>query len=404
VDLCEDLNCLPLALSWATAVMRERRLGCREYRQRFATRRNRLGVGYDAAPTVAWTLAIESADRLPPVGMAWPVLVLAAVLDAGGGVPAAALTSGNARAHVGGTRGDEPVIGEEHIADAAANLARLGLVTLDTAGPVPLVRAHAVVRAAVQANLTREQVDSSIIVAAGAAAQAWPEPDAPAPVVQPFRDCVFELHRRGGTLLLVPEIHPALVRAGRSLTSNGLTGSAIAYWQNVIDGAGRSLGADHPSAVAAREELAHAFQRAGNLSEATLLMERVLADRERFGGLVDPETLAARDALVDIYERTGQRDQAIAVRRHGLTEIERALGIGHPATLAARADLAHTFRRAGMVKEAAPVYERTLAERERVLGPDHPDTVQSREEFAAVSRALGRRSTSYHARSPGHDG
>jgi tetratricopeptide (TPR) repeat protein len=265
------------------------------------------------------------------------------------------------------------------------------------------VHVPAIVRAAVLDTLTREQLDASVIVAAGAATQAWGARGATARIVQQLRDCVVDLYRRTGTLLLVPEIHPALLRAGRSMTSDGLADSATAYWQSVSDGAARALGADHPSCVAARAELARALQQAGKLDAALALLDRVLADRERIGGHADPETAAARVMLMDGCELAGRRDQALAVCRRGLAEAEAALGPGHPATFGAREDLARACLRAGRTREAIALYERTLADRERVLGPDHPDTARSRAELTALGRPGGRRTGPSHVHSPAHD-
>ena len=94
LDLGEDLDGLPLGLAQATAVMSGRRQGCREYRALLAERIGHMPAvdGVSAAVLATWSIAAECAHELPPAGLAWPTLVLAAMLDHHG-VPGAVLTS-----------------------------------------------------------------------------------------------------------------------------------------------------------------------------------------------------------------------------------------------------------------------------------------------------------------------
>src|SRR5271166_4195599 len=83
LDLGEDLDGLPLGLAQATAVMSARRQGCREYRALLAERIGHMPAadGGSAAVLATWSIAAECAHELPPAGLAWPTLVLAAMLD-----------------------------------------------------------------------------------------------------------------------------------------------------------------------------------------------------------------------------------------------------------------------------------------------------------------------------------
>src|SRR4029078_5633766 len=94
LDLGEDLDGLPLALAQATAAMSARRQGCREYRALLAERIGHMPAvpGGSAAVLATWSIAAECAHELPPTGLAWPALVLAAMLDHHG-VAVALLTS-----------------------------------------------------------------------------------------------------------------------------------------------------------------------------------------------------------------------------------------------------------------------------------------------------------------------
>src|SRR5262249_35538402 len=95
LDLAADLGFLPIALAQAGTLMAYTGIDCREYRTRMADWRQRLAAGNGALPpAVADTgaLALEFADRLPPTGLARPMLALISMLDPNG-IPGAVLTT-----------------------------------------------------------------------------------------------------------------------------------------------------------------------------------------------------------------------------------------------------------------------------------------------------------------------
>jgi tetratricopeptide (TPR) repeat protein len=434
LDLAGDLACLPIALAQAAALMAETGLDCREYRTRFADRMARLAGGHagDLPSIVAatWSLGVELAEQIPPGELTRPALAMVAMLDPNG-IPGAVLTSEAACAYLS-RYWDGPAVDEIQARAALYNLARAGLVSIDTTSAARTVRIHALVQATVRQNLTGAESDEVARAAAEALLQTWPEPGVPASFEQAMRDCTARLRETTGRLLWAPECYPLLVRAGQSLETGHLTGPAIAYWQSMLDTSKQLLGPAHPNTIQARDRLAASYEAAGDPGEAVALYERTLAERESVLGAGHPETLATRASLARAYrsagrthdairlaERTlaetenvvgtrhpdtltarsdageayldaGMVDQAIAAFEHTLAGRERVLGPGHPDTLAARSNLAHAYRVAGQPKKAIPLYERTLADRERAQGPNHPDTLIARANLAFAYRAAGR--------------
>ncbi|MEU8396999.1 tetratricopeptide repeat protein [Nonomuraea sp. NPDC048892] len=113
--------------------------------------------------------------------------------------------------------------------------------------------------------------------------------------------------------------HPAGVRAGlaalaaalqlelaAALPSEALAERATA-WLADLEGA---LGADHPSTLISRNNLAHAYQSAGDLGRAIPLHERTLADRERVLGADHPTTRTVRDNLRRVAARAAPRPRS----------------------------------------------------------------------------------------------
>src|SRR5271165_5352564 len=145
LDLGEDLDGLPLGLAQATAVMSARGQGCREYRTLLAERIGHMPAvdGVPAAVLATWSIAAECAHELPPAGLAWPTLALAAMLDHHG-VPGAVLTSPAACGYIAGRPSTANGADRNMVRAAINNLARAGLVTIDPASPARTVHERTV--------------------------------------------------------------------------------------------------------------------------------------------------------------------------------------------------------------------------------------------------------------------
>jgi tetratricopeptide (TPR) repeat protein len=195
----------------------------------------------------------------------------------------------------------------------------------------------------------------------------------------------------------------------------GRTDEAVALHEQVLADRERVLGPDHPHTEQSRSNLAAAQRAAGRTDEAAAdeqaaadpeavapqeqapsgpgpvaLHERVLADLEEELGPEHPDTLAARNNLALAYQAIGRTDEAVALHEQALAERERVLGPDHPGTLNSRSNLAVAYQAAGRTDEAVALHEQVLADRERVLGPDDPDTVATRNNLANAYRVAGR--------------
>ena len=100
------------------------------------------------------------------------------------------------------------------------------------------------------------------------------------------------------------------------------------------------LGPDHPATLTTLGNLALAYQGIGQTEEATPLLERALASRERVLGPDHPATLTARSNLALAYQGVGRLDEAIPLFEHALVGLERVLGPADPLTVAVQQNLA----------------------------------------------------------------
>src|SRR3989440_6285872 len=268
LDLGEDLDGLPLALAQATAAMSARRQGCREYRALLAERIGHMPAvpGASAAVLATWSIAAECAHELPPTGLAWPALVLAAMLDHHG-VPGAVLTSPASCGYIAGRPSTANAADQNIVRAAINNLAQAGLVTIDPVSPVRTVQMHASVQAAVRAYLPAADLEQVVLAAADALLETWPDGDGAgtgavaqgpfqqAQLEQALRDCAATLRASDDGLLWKPEAHPLLFRAGLSLEHSRLSEAAITYWKSMVATSTRLLGPAHANAVVARDRL-----------------------------------------------------------------------------------------------------------------------------------------------------
>ncbi len=180
-----------------------------------------------------------------------------------------------------------------------------------------------------------------------------------------------------------------LDRTGNFLDNQGQHARAIRHLQRALADCTRVLGEDHPSTLTSRNNLAYAYESAGDLSRAIPLYEQTLTDTERVLGEDHPDTLASRNNLAGVYESAGDLGRAIPLYEQTLTDRTRMLGEDHPSTLTSRNNLAYTYQSAGDLSRAIPLYEQTLTDTERVLGEDHPDTLASRNNLAYAYQSAG---------------
>ena len=395
LDLAEDLAGLPLALGQATAVINARQQGCREYRAMLGERRKYMsGVdGASATVLATWSLAAECAHELPPGGLAWPTLALAAMMDHHG-IPGAVMTSPSACSYIAGRPSTAGGMDQNMVRAAINNLAAMGLITIDPVSPVRTVQMHSSVQAAVRSYLPQADLEQVALASADALLEAWPEGEGgpqldQAQLDQALRDCAAALRANDGGVLWKTEAHPLLFRAGLSLENSRLSDAAITYWQSILNTSTRLLGPAHANAVVARDRLAAAYESAGRSAEAVSVFQTALADRERNQGPEHPETIAARGHLAHAYQSAGRPADAVGLYERTVADSERLLGPGHPVTLGSRASLADAYQKAGQLRDGINGYEQLLGDAEQILGAGHPTTLSARASLAAAYAANG---------------
>jgi tetratricopeptide (TPR) repeat protein len=432
IELAQDLDLEPVALTQASAVIASSPLSCRDYQAQLVRRRERLAESSGARPSAAavtWTLSLGRSDQLVPDMSAQLLLALTALLD-GHGIPQTVLAAPAAAdflARGGGVRASS-----ERARPPLVALEQVGLVTVEPGTAPPTVRISPVLQAALRAAMPEGMPEQAARSAADALLQAWPEQEAPGWPASGLRSCVATLRQITGDLLWEGGCHPVLVRAGDSLDRAGLTGPAVDHWRDLATTDGRLLGGEHPDTLLAGQRLADAYVAAGRAEEAIpwfqwvldsltkklgsdhrdviearrrlghalvaalqlpaaiTVLERAVPQFERVCGPGHADTLGAQDELAAAYLAAGQHSDAIALYRSTLADRERTQGTRDPETMTTRQGLADAYLASGRAKEAVTAYKRVVADRERVLGRDHLDTLTARNNLGAAYEKTGK--------------
>ncbi|MBB5926437.1 tetratricopeptide repeat protein [Streptomyces echinatus] len=404
--LAHDLGHLPLALSQAAAYLSDTSMPVTDYRQLLADRTTALR---DAAPpalpdgqalavAATWSLSIEHADRLPPVGLARPLLQLAAFLDPNG-VPDTVLTSTSARAYLTchrtspdtparipvspGTGTSEQEVPGRDARMALSVLRRFSLIEHTADTPHSAVRVHQLVQRSVRDTLTPDQRNQTARTAADALTEAWPKIESDTVLAQALRANTTALTSCAEDTLYEPATHAVLYRTGISLGEAGQAAAARDHFSHLVGATTLRLGPDHPHTLATRNNLARWQGEAGDAAGATTAYADLLSDHIRVLGTDHPHTHIVRNNLAYWRGEMGDAAGAAAATADLQQHMVRVLGTNHPDTLSTRSNLARWQGEMGDAAGAAAAFAVLLDDMVRVLGTDHPLTLNTRNQLAS---------------------
>ncbi|MEU2794184.1 tetratricopeptide repeat protein [Streptomyces sp. NPDC007100] len=398
--LAADLGHLPLALAQAAAYIVDADLTCASYRELLADRMAKLVVllpepgalpdDQTATAAATWSLSIERANKIRPVGLAQPMLQLAAMLDPNG-IPADVLASGPVLTYLaeyctrtGQHLAEEPEpVSLSDAVHALRALHRLSLIDHTPGTPHQAVRVHQLIQRATRDTLTADQHDRLARIAADALTATWPVIERDTALAQVLRGNTEALTGHGeGSLYLPDGLHTVLFRAGLSLAEAGQVAAALDHFQHLASTAHEQLGPEHLATFGARHNLVHCRGDAGDPAGAVKEFAQLLTDQLRVLGPDHSHTLATRAGIAHFRGVAGNAAGAAAAFAELLADEIRILGPDHPDALATRHSVAGWRGKAGDAIGAAAAHAELLADQIRVLGPDHPNTLVTRSTLA----------------------
>ncbi|MGW6505127.1 tetratricopeptide repeat protein, partial [Nonomuraea angiospora] len=377
-ELVRELGWLPLAIEQVGAYLHQNKLSPRAYLRLLAEHPavmyDRAARGADAERTIAriWRLTL---DQLTDVPLAGQLLRILAWCGAEA-IPRPLL--------------DGLKVSAPDLQQALGSLAAYNMITLnnETVTVHRLVQAVARIpapddphRQAADIDTARQQATSLLYAALPSQPpehpNGWPVWRALLPHIGALTDHAAPDTDTANTAKL-------LNNTGLFLHNQGAITSAISYFQRAHLVNQQESGLDHPDTLTSQNNLAYAYEAAGNLNRAIPLYEATLGDRERVLGTNHPRTLISRNNLATAYLGAGDLDRAIPLFEETLAARELVLGPSDADTLTSRNNLARAYQMAGDLERAIPLFEATLADCQRVLGSDHPDTLSLRNNLATA--------------------
>ncbi|MCT9112992.1 tetratricopeptide repeat protein [Streptomyces mirabilis] len=379
-SLAVELGYFPLAIKQAGAYLAQNRgISLDSYRHRLDTKLAKTALGTDTERTLAriWNVTLQALERVDPLAV--EVLHTAAWL-APADIPYSLLTP--------------PSTDPDDIAEATGTLAAYSMVT-DTGTTLSV---HRLVQTVLRTPQTtgdtqpprhlqgRHRAEQAVLHS------LTPRPGQDGPSEDQWDTLTPHLVTLAATKPLEHHNAPlanAYEIAGRRLNQQGHTARAIPLYEATLAQREQALGDIHPNTLTSRNNLAYAYESAGDLSRAIPLYEATLAQCEQVLGDIHPNTLTSRNNLAYAYESAGDLSRAIPLLKATLAQREQVLGDTHPDTLGSRNNLAYAYRSAGDLGRAIPLLKATLAQCEQVLGDTHPDTLGSRNNLAQAYESAG---------------
>ncbi|MFD5882796.1 DUF7779 domain-containing protein [Streptomyces yangpuensis] len=392
--LAEDVDHLPLALSQSAAYLIDSGLDCASYRRLLADRTLALDANLpDLLPddqttrvTASWSLCLDRADQLRPVGLVRRMLHLIAMLNPNG-IPEAVLTSEPARLHltthsVGYTRlpsrpwrsrSPRSNASEQQARQCLRALHRLGLINHDPENPHETVRVHRLVQRAVRETLTAHRRDLLARTAADSLVAVWPYRGFDTVLAQALRSNTAALTAHAEHALHRDGTHQVLFEAGHSLGNTGQEAAAVAHFRQLV-----SACRNRRDRLEAHHALAWWLGWPGDAAAAVASFKKLRRSKIWACGPTNPATLSAWHELAVFRGRAGDAAGAAKSLKRLLWVQRWKLGIDHPGTLDIRHNLAWWIGKAGDPASAVTMFTRLATDREQVAGVDTYEDLETR--------------------------
>jgi tetratricopeptide (TPR) repeat protein len=406
--LADKLGCLPLALTHASAYLRERYQSFGEYLADFEQHFAQVIAWYDPeaieydpqarAATSSLHRAIESRtvattffmsfDRLSQMAK---VLLRAGSLLSPEPIPVAMFETCPAETNAlqvlwCSETGERLAKGS--VSEALIDLARYSLITRGD-GTFSM---HRLEQAIVQSNVPSAIINRWAQAMVNLVQQYGPDnPEEPSswPVwdqLLPHAELLWETYRSRSGVTIGLE-YPSSLR--ELFRWKGRYDTAIRYARQIAEFQQLHLGMEHPNTLSAKSRLADLLENNGDYRESEILYRDALDARGRVLGPDHPDALESAWGLANLLKKLGKWAEAEALHRKTLEVRERLLGPDHPDTLCSVCGLGQVLLDKGDLIAAEPYYRRDFEGSQRVLGPEHPNTLASMNNLAFLLERKG---------------
>ncbi|KAJ0418894.1 hypothetical protein BJY00DRAFT_314571 [Aspergillus carlsbadensis] len=137
------------------------------------------------------------------------------------------------------------------------------------------------------------------------------------------------------------------------------------------------LGLEHPTTLISMGNMATIHYNQGRWKQAEELVSQALTTQKRILGPEHQETLITMSHLIPLIQAQGRWQEAEELAAQLLETRKRLLGVEHPHTLSSMGFLAGAYQYQSKWIEAEELELQALDIKKKVLGPDSPDTLTS---------------------------
>jgi len=173
------------------------------------------------------------------------------------------------------------------------------------------------------------------------------------------------------------------LRVGRCLRVDGRVRDAVGWLLESHD-LRTDLPQDNADRLLTQHVLAMTYRANGQVKEAVHLLEHVVAVHKHALAEDHPHRLASQHELASAYRVDGQVDKAVRLLEHVVAIRKSVLVEDHSHRLTSQHELASAYQANGQIEEAVRLLEHVVAIRQRVLAKDHPDRLTSQSVLASA--------------------
>ncbi|KAA6408178.1 MAG: Kinesin light chain [Lasallia pustulata] len=169
----------------------------------------------------------------------------------------------------------------------------------------------------------------------------------------------------------------AVHNLGNLYADQGKMAEAEAMYRRALEGKEKAWGPEHTSTMDTVNNLGVLYKDQGKMAEAEAMYRRALECREKAWGPKHTSTLDTVNNLGILYADQGKMAEAEAMYRRALKGYEKAWGPEYTSTLDTVNNLGILYADQGKMAEAEAMYRRALEGKEKAWGPEHTSTLDT---------------------------
>ncbi|KAJ5064695.1 hypothetical protein PSV09DRAFT_2249981 [Bipolaris maydis] len=162
-----------------------------------------------------------------------------------------------------------------------------------------------------------------------------------------------------------------------SYKANGQIEDSIRLLEHIVRVEDTTLEETHPDRLASQHQLAISYESNGQIEDSIRLLEHVVKIKDTTLEETHPHRLASQHALASSYKANGQIKDSIRLLEHVVKIRDTILEETHPHRLASQHQLAVSYEANGQIKDSIRLLEHVVKVQATTLAETHPDRISA---------------------------